>query len=57
MSVPCIGAFLRARERTRTAVVEVHVSLYHSSVSFLIPDCTIMYEYNDLNNLYSAERS
>ena len=28
MSVPCIGAVLRARKRTRVAVVEFHASLY-----------------------------
>ena len=28
MEIPCIGAVLRARKRTRVAVVEFHVSLY-----------------------------
>ena len=49
---PCIGAVLRARKRTRSAVVEFHVSLYPNSVSpFLY--ARYMCEYNDLNSLYS----
>ena len=28
MSVPCIGAVLRARKFTKAAVMELHVSLY-----------------------------
>ena len=35
MAILCIRAVLRARKRTRVAVVEFHVSLYPISVSFL----------------------
>ena len=37
MLVMCIGAVLRARKRTRVAVVEFQVSLYPNSVSPLFP--------------------
>ena len=56
MSVPSIGVLLRARKRTRVAVVEFHVSLYPISVSsFLSLYARYMFEYNDWNSLYSAE--
>ena len=43
MLVPCIGALLQSRKRTRVAVVAFHVSLYPNSVysSFLIYLCNI----------------
>ena len=56
MAIPCIGAVLRALKRTRVA--EFHVSLYPISVSsFFSLYARYMCEYNDLNSLYSAERS
>ena len=53
MAIPVIGALLRARNRTRVAVVEFHVSLSHLSFIY----AGYMCEYNDMKSLYSAERS
>ena len=58
MAIPRIGAVLRERKRTSVAVVEVYVSLYPNSVSPFFPlYARYIFEYNDLNSLYSAERS
>jgi len=41
MAIPCTGAVLRARKRTRVTVVEFHVSLFPISVSPFFPLCML----------------
>ena len=55
MSVPCIGALLQARKRSRLAVMEFHVSMYPISISPSLPlNERYMCEYKDLKNSRSS---